>query len=353
MKIGIIRGGGTGPELIDCTLTICKNIGISLNVKELNLKAENFNREEWNEQLFRKVKRFYMKCKKEERPILRGSIPAPVLYPVREATKLHIKINPIWPIYLPDNTYFTKEELKRFGKEVLLIRINTSGAYHSKTWETIGKTYQLISYQHKDIEKIIKIAFELTKEKNVNKVVHLSMKCAVQGKIGKIWKKKFEEIGKEYNQIEYGYFYPGIVDVIRRVKLFKKDIGTIIGPEDTIDVLQDDIPHLILGDLNLACSGNFPFEYFEGKTAFGIYQTVHGTQKPIANQNKANPIGMLHAFSMLLEWSYKMKKEAEAIRNAIRRTLHHGYRTPDIYRRIGTKIGTKEIVEKIIENFAF
>jgi len=61
---------------------------------------------------------------------------------------------------------------------------------------------------------------------------------------------------------------------------------------------------------------------------------------------------MIRSAALMLNLFFKMKKEAEIIEQAVRKTLAQGYRTIDLYRpdRPNHKlVGTKELTGLIIE----
>jgi len=68
---------------------------------------------------------------------------------------------------------------------------------------------------------------------------------------------------------------------------------------------MDDMAWSVYGELTMAPSGDF------SRDGFASYQTVHGIQRPLAGKDEANPVGMIHALAVALEYSFGMKREAE------------------------------------------
>ena len=354
--IGIIKGGGTGPELIESAIAVIRAIE-DLTGQKFNL--EYFDNERWynqinfevyNRRLHEAFTEFFNHIKKSNGIILRGAINAPVLYKLREEFNLIYKVTPIHGIpELSDLTRFSKDGLK--GLDIVLTRENIHGLFHAINRKYSEKMAEiLVRYPRRDVEDYAHFVFKLAKQRN--KHLHLAMPTRKTGVIGKLWEEVFETISKSYPQVNFHRMYSNINNPCRWIQTRKEfdevygPFDVIAGPDDLMDSFMDDMAWAVHGELTMAPSGDF------SRDGFASYQTVHGTQRPIAGKDEANPIGMIHALAMAFEYSFGMKREADMIRKAVRKTLAEGYRTTDIYRgKSNTKlVGTKEMTEKIIQN---
>ena len=108
------------------------------------------------------------------------------------------------------------------------------------------------------------------------------------------------------------------------------------------DILSDEAS-MITGSIGLLPSASI------GEGRLGMYEPIHGSAPDIAGQNKANPIAAILSAAMMLKYSFKMDKEAEAIENAVTEVLEAGYRTPDIMSEGMKAVGTKEMGDIIAE----
>ena len=52
----------------------------------------------------------------------------------------------------------------------------------------------------------------------------------------------------------------------------------------------------------------------------GLYEPVHGSAPDIAGQNKANPLGAIGSVAAMLEYTFGLMKEAEAVNDADRQS---------------------------------
>ena len=83
-----------------------------------------------------------------------------------------------------------------------------------------------------------------------------------------------------------------------------------------------------------------------------MYEPSGGSAPDIAGQGIANPIAQILSASMMLRYSFGMIEAADAIDNAVEKTLNQGYRTGDIYQGKDDekKVNTDEMGTAIIAN---
>jgi 3-isopropylmalate dehydrogenase len=81
-----------------------------------------------------------------------------------------------------------------------------------------------------------------------------------------------------------------------------------------------------------------------------LFEPIHGSAPDIAGKNIANPIATISSAAMMLSYAFQLDKEAEAIEQAIVKTLDLGYRTKDIQSPGAKLVGTVEMGEAIVRN---
>jgi 3-isopropylmalate dehydrogenase len=121
------------------------------------------------------------------------------------------------------------------------------------------------------------------------------------------------------------------------------DFDVIAAPNLAGDVLSD-LTALLLGSRGLSFSGNF------SPRGHAVYQTNHGAAHDIAGRDLANPVGQILSLAMLLRQSLGLKREAEAIEDAVRSVWATGLRTADIAAPGDSPVGTREMAERIAES---
>jgi 3-isopropylmalate dehydrogenase len=80
----------------------------------------------------------------------------------------------------------------------------------------------------------------------------------------------------------------------------------------------------------------------------GLYEPVHGSAPDIAGQNKANPLGAIGSVGAMLEYTFGLMKEAEAVNVAIGKVLESGCVTADL-RPKGTPATTEKVGRAVCE----
>jgi 3-isopropylmalate dehydrogenase len=83
----------------------------------------------------------------------------------------------------------------------------------------------------------------------------------------------------------------------------------------------------------------------------GLYEPVHGSAPDIAGQNKANPLGAIGSVGAMLEHSFGLQAEAQAVYAAMEDALNSGRVTADL-RPPGRPATTSEVGDAVCEALA-
>ena len=334
-KITVARGDGIGPEIMDATLHIMEAAGAALDIEEIEIGENVYLRgnsagilpEAW--QSLRSTKVF---------------LKAPITTPQGGGFKsLNVTIRKVLGLYAnirPCISYHPFVTTKHPKMDVVIIRENEEDLYagieHQQTDEVV-QCLKLISKP--GTEKIIRYAFEYARAYNRKKVT-----CFTKDNIMKmtdgLFHKTFDEVGKEYPEIEKEHW---IVDIgAAKLADTPENFDVIVMPNLYGDILSD-VAAQIAGSVGLAGSANIG----EG---FAMFEAIHGSAPRIAGINKANPSGLiLGAIQMLVHIG--QQDVAEKIQNAWLKTLEDGLHTADIFdKTVSTKqLGTREFADAVIE----
>ncbi len=80
-----------------------------------------------------------------------------------------------------------------------------------------------------------------------------------------------------------------------------------------------------------------------------MYEPIHGSAPDIAGKDMANPIAAILSTAMMLRYSFKLNKEADAIEKAVTSVLEAGYRTADIMSEGMKAVGTIQMGKLICD----
>jgi isocitrate dehydrogenase len=333
--ITVAHGDGIGPEIMDATLRVLDAAGAQLDIETIEIGEKVYLRggttglEESAWDSLRRTKVF---------------LKAPITTPQGGGYKsLNVTIRKALGLYAnvrPAVAYHPFVETKHPNMDVVIIRENEEDLYAGIEHRQTEQVYQCLKLiTRPGSEKVIRYAFEYARSYGRKKVT-----CFVKDNIMKltdgIFHRVFEEIGKEYPEIEKETW---IVDIgAAKLANSPEEFDVIVMPNLYGDIMSD-IAAQISGSVGLGGSANIGDQC-------AMFEAVHGSAPPLAGKNLANPSGLLLAAVMMLQ-HIGQPEVASRVHNAWLKTLEDGIHTFDIYREGISKrqVGTKEFAEAVIE----
>ncbi len=324
------------PEIMDATLKILWAAGAKIEIDEIEIgekvylsgNTSGIPAEAWN--VIRKNKVFL------KAPITtpQGGGYKSLNVTTRKALGLYANVRPTLSL-----SPFVKT--KHPAMDIVIIRENEedlySGIEHQQTDEVV-QCLKLIS--RPGCEKIIRYAFEYARQYGRKKVTCFS-KDNIMKQTDGLFHRVFKEIAVEYPEIETNHW---IIDIgAAKLADSPEDFDVIVTLNLYGDIVSD-IAAQIAGSVGLAGSSNI------GENC-AMFEAIHGSAPTIANQNIANPSGLLQGAIMMLN-HIGQNNVAEKIQNAWLKTIEEGQHTFDIYDpNISTeKLTTNQFAEAVIKN---
>ena len=345
-KIGVIKGDGIGPEVIDEAIKVLDKVGkkyghtfnyyyalaggSAIDIKNCPLPDETLEL-----------------CKKMD-SVLLGAVGGPkwdslpgnlrpeqALLGLRSGLGLYCNLRPAI-VYEPlKDASPLKSSIIGDGLDICVVRELTGGIYFGEkklekennnevAWDT--EKYSTI-----EIQRIAKIAFNLAMKRN-KKVTSVDKANILES--SRLWRRVVDNIGKDYPEVELNHMYVdnAAMQLIRNPKQF----DVILTSNMFGDILSDEAS-MITGSIGMLPSASL------GIGNFGMYEPIHGSAPDIAGKGIANPLATILSTSMMLQYSFNLKNEATDIENAVIKVLSKGYRTGDIFSNNMLKVGTIEI----------
>jgi len=191
-------------------------------------------------------------------------------------------------------------------------------------------------YTEDEIRRVVRKAFEVALQRK-KKLTSVDKSNVLE--VSGLWKSVVEEEAKNYPEVELEHLYVDncAMQIIRRPSSFDVIVtGNIFG-----DILSDEAA-VITGSLGMLPSASLGDKY-------ALYEPVHGSAPDIAGKGIANPIATILSASMMLRYSFGLKREADVIDRAVELVFERGYRTPDIYSEGCIKAGTEDMTKAIIK----
>ena len=228
------------------------------------------------------------------------------------------------------------------GLDLLVVRELTGGIYFGERGykdTNMGKAaYDIEQYSEGEVRRIAKVAFDMAMKRN-KKVTSVDKANVLES--SRLWRKTVAEVAKEYPEVELENFY--VDNTAMQLVYNPKQFDVIVTSNIFGDILSDEAS-MITGSLGMLPSASLA----EGN--FGMYEPVHGSAPDIAGTGKANPMATILSAAMMLKYTFGLSDEADAIENAVKKTLAAGYRTPDIMSEGKTPATTEQIGSLIAQN---
>ncbi|HSX10888.1 MAG TPA: NADP-dependent isocitrate dehydrogenase [Chlamydiales bacterium] len=336
IPISVAEGDGIGPEIMRATLRILEAAGTPLEIHHVEIGEKMF------------LKGFAVGMDPKTWDIIRNTkafLKAPITTPQGGGFKsLNVTIRTTLGLYAnvrPCVSYFPFVATKHPEMDVVIVRENEEDLYSGIEYQQtpdVCSSLKIIS--RAGSEKIIRYAFEYAKRCNRKKVT-----CFIKDNIMKfsdgLFHKVFDEIAAQYPDILNESW---IVDIgAAKLADTPEVFDVIVMPNLYGDILSD-VAAQIAGSVGLAGSANI------GEKG-AMFEAIHGSAPRRANQNVANPSGLLLAAIQMLV-HVGQSKIAETIHNAWLKTLEDGIHTYDIFKTniSKQKVGTSEFGAAVIKN---
>jgi 3-isopropylmalate dehydrogenase len=221
-----------------------------------------------------------------------------------------------------------KDELIR-GADFVVLRELTGGMYFGEKYQDNDKAYDTDIYTRPEIERIVKLGFEMAMERNKHLTVVDKANVLASSRL---WRQIAKEIEPQYPEVRTDYMF--IDNASMRVLTEPRFFDVIVTENTFGDILTDETA-CITGSMGLQPSSSL------GEHT-PLFEPVHGSWPQAAGQNLANPLAQILSAAMLLE-HFGLKQEGALVREAVDASLAANVRTPEIQIEGGEKYGTREV----------
>lgn len=354
MKIGVIKGDGIGPEIVDEALKVLdKTAGIyghafsytqllmggaSIDVNGVPLTEET------------------LELAKGCDAVLMGSIggdaktspwyqlepskrPEAGLLALRKGLNLFANLRPAVLYKELKGACPLKEEIADRGFDMMIMRELTGGLYFGRrsteSVEGVLVAKDELTYSETEIRRIAKRAFDIAMKRR-KKVTSVDKANVLDS--SRLWRKVTEEVAEDYPEVTLEHM---LVDNCAMQLVKDPSQFDVILTENMFGDILSDEASMVTGSIGMLASASL------NETKFGLYEPSGGSAPDIAGKGIANPIATILSAAMMLRYSFDLDDEAEAIENAVSKVLQDGYRTIDIMSEGMKQIGTAEMGDRI------
>lgn len=239
------------------------------------------------------------------------------LLKLRKSLQLFANIRPV-------NTYAALYHLSPLktknleGVDFVIFRELTGGIYFGKKQLNAQGTQALDEcvYSREEIERIAHLAFQYA-QKRKKKLVLVDKANVLE--TSRLWRKAVQQIATQYADVAVDYMF--VDNAAMQIIINPKQFDVMLTENMFGDIISDEAS-VISGSLGL-----LPSASIGNRSA--LFEPIHGSYPQAAGKDIANPVGSILSAAMLLD-HFKLKEEADIIRQAVNWTLQNAFVTKDI-----------------------
>ncbi len=295
--VGVIRGDGTGPEVIGQALRVLDAVAVPVELVEFDLGAERYLRTSEvlpDDELARL---------REMDAILLGAVGDPRVRPgvlerdlllrIRFDLDQYVNLRPI--VRYPGVETLIPSQTED-DVNMVVVRENSEGLYvgaggfHRKGTEHEVAVQESINTRH-GVERIVRYAFELARRPERRRKLTLVHKTNVLTFAGDLYRRVVEEVGVAYPDVEHDYVH---VDAACIYFLDQPSRFDVIVTDNMFGDIITDLGAMIQGGMGIAAGGNI------NPAGTSMFEPIGGTAPDHAGRGTINPLAAIGALQMLL-----------------------------------------------------
>jgi len=335
--VGILRGEGSGPEVIDATCHVMASVAsecaIDLRLERFDLADASLESDP-NNHLSKKATQFCEEIFARGGAILAGAAGGRFVYDMRRRFQLYYKLNPL-------RSYSELAGISRLKAiepiDILVVRENLGGLYQGKS-KLVGderEVWHTFAQSEDQVRAVLNVGAKAARARR-NSLVVVGKQSGLPDIYG-LWRRCALEIGESMDvkvalaDIDYASY-----QLLQQPDFF----DVIVAPNCFGDILSD------LGGL-FAGSRGLTFGASYAADGSAVYQTNHGAAHDLAGTDRANPVGQIFSMAMMLRETFGLGEEAELVEDAVRAVWAAAWRTADLAGPHCRIVGTQQFAELV------
>jgi 3-isopropylmalate dehydrogenase len=298
-RVGVIRGDGTGPEVVTEGLKVLDAVrgAATFDLVEFDLGADRFLRtgdtlpDDELEQL-RGLDAIFLGAVGDPR-VKPGVLERDLLLKARFGLDQYVNLRPVvrYPGVQTLVPSHTEDDVN-----MVVVRENSEGLYsgaggfHRKGTEHEVATQESINTRH-GVERIVRYAFELTMQPHRRRKLTLVHKTNVLTYAGDLYQRVVDELAAEFPGVETDYVH---VDAACISFLDWPSRFDVIVTDNMFGDIITDLGAMIQGGMGISAGGNI------NPQGVSMFEPIGGTAPSETGKGTINPLAAIGALEMLL-----------------------------------------------------
>lgn len=247
---------------------------------------------------------------------------------IRKALGVYANLRPVRAYASLLNSSPLKNRLVE-GVDMIIVRELTGGLYYGTPRGISGagpseRGVNTMVYTRAEIERVSRFAFALALKRR-KKLTSVDKSNVLE--TSQLWRKVVTDLAKEYPEVTLEHLL--VDNCAMQLILNPKRFDVLLMENMFGDILSDE-GAVLAGSIGMLPSASIGDKKGSREVWAGLYEPVHGSAPDIAGQNKANPLGAIGSVAAMLEYSFGLTKEANAVYSAIEKVLASGKVTADL-----------------------
>ena len=298
-RIGVIRGDGTGPEVVAEGLKVLEAVrnGSEIDLVELDLGAERYLRtgevlpDEELETL-RGCDAIFLGAVGDPR-VRAGVLERDLLLRIRFELDQYVNLRPI--LRYPGVATLVPSHGED-DVDMVVVRENSEGLYsgaggfHRRGTPHEVAVQESINTRH-GVERIVRYAFELSMSEGRRRSLTLVHKTNVLTFAGDLYQRVVDEVAREYPDVSTDYVH---VDAACIYLLDQPSRFDVIVTDNMFGDIITDLGAMIQGGMGIAAGGNI------SPGGVSMFEPIGGTAPSETGKGTINPLAAIGATAMLL-----------------------------------------------------
>ncbi len=286
-KAVIIKGDGTGPELVNSMINVLKSCNSDIELIKCDAGSEWWEKNGGTSYISNEVWNLLEASdacfKGPTTTIPNPNAPRSVAVTIRQKFELYANIRPI-------KTYKTSN----LQLDFICVREATEGLYTGIEFKTSDDSAIAVrKTTGKGCRRIVKKAFELTQQKGFTKIFAVTKRNILKETDGIFW-NAVVETNKMFPHIEVEEYYIDNMtqQLVKNPERFNKSI--LLSTNLFMDIISECASGHV-GSIGNVYSGNYGESY-------AMFEPAHGSAPKYAGQNKVNPVATILSGAWMAEY---------------------------------------------------